>query len=1227
MDGSEWYQVQTVAERLGRGWATNYVAFDPFSELLWTGSQSGLVASYHGSSLEKYTSFQAHAAEVRQVMVVDGGVVSLAPDELNFTSREGLRHSSFRAGSMQDLHCMVQAQPNRATFFVAGLQESLMIADIARGRLIREIPVEQSVAVVKNSRFLCCGCTNGQVVLRDPTTLRAEHTLDAHSCTIMDMDVSGNLLATCGFSERHGQYIIDPYVKVYDLRTMRVLTLLQVLPSGPALLKFMPTMPTCLAVVSQTGEFQVLDAQNASNPGAYTYQFDMDGSICTSFDVSSTGTLMVFGDSGGLLHQWACTDDPAVNLESRELVMPDPVPSLSPININDYTVPLSPVILPHYDEHLLSDWPKRFTGPYSRPPLSIPADVKDHMKINDFVGYAPNPGSRLRNQIEYTHVPRLKRQQRQPSMERRDSNSRLPDSVPRPFRRKEIKYSKLGLEDFDFAKYNKTKFGSLEPHVPNAYCNAVLQVLYFLAPFRAHVLSHLCEKEFCLSCELGFLFHMLDLAKGENCQASNFIRAFRTMPQASALGLLLTGEEKKANVPQLIQNFNRFLLQQVQQETAAGTADQSVVADMFRSQQCISSRCAVCNEEGTRETDGLMFDMSYPAEYLPLPFASLLRDSMLKEQQTKAWCAKCQRYQITVQKKRIKTLPKMLSISCSAEKDSDLRFWHSPDGGVYNEEFESWLPTTLEVTLTDTNDVIITSTLYSSVEKGGLDDGAASSTSELCDPSVDQSDAGDSMSATTENTENGESEDPLPTSSNGMPESTPSANHDLSVPMPGPFAPPSPAVIPVTNMNYAKAVGKLLGKSQESPSPPYSGNLHTATPPPGGNNQTKETEGTEAGKEQEGVNVNSTNAGEGTLVPPGQESKNGVKDEGKSGVVQRIQYELVAVVAHINHEAYGGNLVAQIKVDPPYLKRVGMEGVGSQWYLFNDYSVSTLSAREAFHFNTTWKVPCLLYYAQVGLSEGIQDPPSRELVSADILMDDSKYVAKNRRRPSVPRSIVPVTLDRLPCKGYHVAIDAEFVALHKEEASIRSDGTKNTIKPSQLSLARVSVIHGEQPHFGEPFIDDYICTSEQIVDYLTQFSGIHPGDLDASVSTKHLMTLKATYLKLRSLADRGVIFIGHGLKKDFRIINIHIPPEQVIDTVELFYLKWQRKISLRFLAWYLLNMDVQAGNHDSIEDSRTALYLYEHYKQLVAEGTLDKTLREIYEAGRKYKWKAPHWES
>jgi len=49
--------------------------------------------------------------------------------------------------------------------------------------------------------------------------------------------------------------------------------------------------------------------------------------------------------------------------------------------------------------------------------------------------------------------------------------------VPKRYQRVEIKYSKLGVEDFDFRYYNKTNFAGLETHIPNAYCNALLQVV------------------------------------------------------------------------------------------------------------------------------------------------------------------------------------------------------------------------------------------------------------------------------------------------------------------------------------------------------------------------------------------------------------------------------------------------------------------------------------------------------------------------------------------------------------------------------------------------------------------------------------------------------------------------------------------------------------------------------------------------------------------------------
>lgn len=66
----------------------------------------------------------------------------------------------------------------------------------------------------------------------------------------------------------------------------------------------------------------------------------------------------------------------------------------------------------------------------------------------------------------------------------------------------------------------------------------------------------------------------------------------------------------------------------------------------------------------------------------------------------------------------------------------------------------------------------------------------------------------------------------------------------------------------------------------------------------------------------------------------------------------------------------------------------------------------------------------------------------------------------------------------------------------------------------------------------------------------------------------------------------------------------------------MLMIRKHRKLSLKYLAKVVLNIDIQEGNHDSNEDARTALELYYKYLELKKEGKWDETLSRVYEVGK-----------
>ncbi|CAG8623656.1 4860_t:CDS:2 [Acaulospora morrowiae] len=150
------------------------------------------------------------------------------------------------------------------------------------------------------------------------------------------------------------------------------------------------------------------------------------------------------------------------------------------------------------------------------------------------------------------------------------------------------------------------------------------------------------------------------------------------------------------------------------------------------------------------------------------------------------------------------------------------------------------------------------------------------------------------------------------------------------------------------------------------------------------------------------------------------------------------------------------------------------------------------------------------------------------------------------------------------------------------------------VKGKTSMLARVSIIN----YHGETLIDKFVKPTEEVTDYRTQFSGITPHLLENGELSSNLRLIGYNFYEIRKEVKKLIrrkTVVGQSLHFDFRALKAWHPKHLIRDTQNynmVFGTNQKTTTSLKKLAKEVLGLDIQKGEHDSVEDAKVCMLLY-----------------------------------
>ena len=200
----------------------------------------------------------------------------------------------------------------------------------------------------------------------------------------------------------------------------------------------------------------------------------------------------------------------------------------------------------------------------------------------------------------------------------------------------------------------------------------------------------------------------------------------------------------------------------------------------------------------------------------------------------------------------------------------------------------------------------------------------------------------------------------------------------------------------------------------------------------------------------------------------------------------------------------------------------------------------------------------------------------------------SRNVTNKPPNPEVEKAAISQNYSKIRIDGLHVPQPESAGKYMAMDCEMVGTGTP----PTESQLARVSIV----AYNGDTLYDVYVRPVLPVTDYRTFVSGIRPRHLRRGGPAVPLSEVQKRVAELL----KGRILVGHALRNDLHALLLTHPGYDIRDTA-----RWEpfRKLvksktpGLKRLAREILGLDIQQGEHDSVEDARIAMELYKRVRK------------------------------